>query len=209
MSIGDIIDQAEVKNATVIPDKAHAFMPEGGTIALFGSLAPEGAVVKQSAVAEHMRVFTGTARVFDAEADVLEAIRNKTLKEGEVIVIRYEGPKGGPGMPETLAVTMGLDLAGFTNVALITDGRFSGATAGPCIGHVSPEAACGGPIAIIRNGDIIKIDIPGRRLDVDLKPEEIARRLAKWKPVSKQIPPGYMRRYVKMVGSAAQGAILK
>jgi len=209
MRIGDIIDQAEVKNPAVIPDKTHAFMPEGGTVALFGSLAPEGAVVKQSAVAEHMRVFAGPARVFDAEADVLLAIRNKTLNEGEVIVIRYEGPKGGPGMPETLAVTMGLDLAGFTNVALITDGRFSGATAGPCIGHVSPEAACGGPIAIIQNGDIIKIDIPGCRLDVDLKPEEIARRLAEWKPLVKHIPPGYMRRYVKMVGSAACGAILK
>jgi dihydroxy-acid dehydratase len=156
-----------------------------------------------------MRVFAGPARVFDAEADVLLAIRNKTLNEGEVIVIRYEGPKGGPGMPETLAVTMGLDLAGFTNVALITDGRFSGATAGPCIGHVSPEAACGGPIAIIQNGDIIKIDIPGCRLDVDLKPEEIARRLAEWKPLVKHISPGYMRRYVKMVGSAACGAILK
>ena len=112
-------------------------------------------------------------------------------------------------MPETLAVTMGLDLAGFTNVALITDGRFSGATAGPCIGHVSPEAACGGPIAIIQNGDVITIDIPGRRLDIDLKPDEITRRLAVWKPLSKPIPLGYMRRYVKMVGSAAQGAILK
>jgi dihydroxy-acid dehydratase len=209
MSIGDIIDQAEVKNPAVIPDKTYAFMPEGGTVALFGTLAPEGAVVKQSAVAGHMRVFTGPARVFDAEAEVLKAIRDKTLKEGEVIVIRYEGPKGGPGMPETLAVTMGLDLAGFTNVALVTDGRFSGATAGPCIGHVSPEAASGGPIAIIRNGDIIKIDIPARRLDIDLKPEDIARRLAEWKPVVKPIPPGYMRRYIKMVGSAAQGAVLK
>jgi dihydroxy-acid dehydratase len=209
MSIGDIIDQAEVKNSDVIPDKNHAFKPEGGTAVLFGSLAPEGAVVKQSAVAGHMRVFTGPARVFDAESDVLSAIRNKTLHEGEVIVIRYEGPRGGPGMPETLAVTMGLDLAGFTHVALITDGRFSGATAGPCIGHVSPEAACGGPIAVIRDGDIIKIDIPARKLDVDLKPEEIKRRLADWKPLSKQIPPGYMKRYVKTVGSAAQGAVLK
>lgn len=209
MRIGDIIDQAEVKNSAVIPDKAHAFQPEGGTAVLFGSLAPEGAVVKQSAVADHMRVFTGPARVFDAESDVLSAIRNKMLNEGEVIVIRYEGPKGGPGMPETLAVTMGLDLAGFTNLALITDGRFSGATAGPCIGHVSPEAACGGPIAVVRDGDIIKIDIPARKLDVDLTTEEIARRLADWKPVSKQIPPGFMRRYVKTVSSAAKGAVLK
>ena len=106
-------------------------------------------------------------------------------------------------MPETLAVTMGLDLAGFTNVALVTDGRFSGATAGPCIGHVSPEAASGGPIVVIEDGDMINIDIPARRLDVDLKPQEIARRLAGWKPLHKQITPGYMRRYVRMVGSAA------
>ena len=209
MSIGDIIDQAEVKNTAVIPDKTKAFQSEGGTVVLFGSLAPEGAVIKQSAVAEHMRVFSGPARVFDAEADVLQAIRNKTLKEGEVIVIRYEGPRGGPGMPETLAVTMGLDLAGFTNVALVTDGRFSGATAGPCIGHVSPEAACGGPIAIIRDGDVIHIDIPARRLDVDLKPEEMMQRLADWKPLIKEIPRGFMRRYVGMVSSAAEGAILK
>ena len=209
MSIGDIIDQAEVRNPDVIPDKTHAFQPEGGTAVLFGNLAPEGAVVKQSAVADKMRVFTGPARVFDAEADVLKAIREKTLKESEVIVIRYEGPKGGPGMPETLAVTMGLDLAGFTHVALITDGRFSGATAGPCIGHVSPEAASGGPIAIVENGDIIRIDIPARKLDVDLKPEEIQQRLANWKPVVKQIPPGYMQRYVNAVTSAARGAVLK
>ena len=209
MRIGDIIDRAEVKNPAVIPDKAHAFMPEGGTVALFGSLAPDGAVIKQSAVAGHMRVFTGPARVFNAEADVLQAIRDKTLKEGEVIVIRYEGPRGRPGMPETLAVTMGLDLAGFTNVALVTDGRFSGATAGPCIGHVSPEAASGGPIVVIEDGDMINIDIPARRLDVDLKPQEIARRLADWKPLQKQIASGYMRRYVRMVGSAAYGAVLE
>ncbi len=209
MRIGDIVDQAEVKNPDVIRDKEHAFHPEGGMAALFGNLAPEGAVVKQSAVAENMRVFTGPARVFDAESDVLKAIRQKTLREGEVIVIRYEGPRGGPGMPETLAVTMGLDLAGFTNLALITDGRFSGATAGPCIGHVSPEAACGGPIAIIQNGDVIKIDITARTLDVDLTPEEIQRRLADWKPVIKPVPPGYMRRYVNAVSSAALGAVLK
>ncbi len=112
-------------------------------------------------------------------------------------------------MPETLAVTMGLDLAGFTRVALITDGRFSGATAGPCIGHVSPEADCGGPIAVIRDGDMITIDIPARALTVNLSDEEIKRRLAAWKPVLREIPPGYMRRYIKMVGSAARGAVLE
>ena len=209
MSVGDIVSQAEVKNPAVIPDKAQAFLSEGGTAVLIGNLAPEGAVIKQSAVAEDMRMFTGPARVFDSEADVLKAIRDKTLAEGEVIVIRYEGPKGGPGMPETLAVTMGLDLAGFTHVALVTDGRFSGATAGPCVGHVAPEAACGGPIALVRDGDTITIDIPGRRLDVNISPAEMEQRLSTWKPQEREIPAGYMRRYVRMVGSAATGAVLE
>ena len=160
MSIGDIIDQAEVKNAAIIPDKAHAFMPEGGTVALFGSLAPEGAVVKQSAVAEHMRVFTGPARVFDAEADVLQAIRDKTLNEGEVIVIRYEGPRGGPGMPETLAVTMGLDLAGFTNVALITDGRFSGARAVLASGMSRPKRRAAGRLRSSKTAMSLRLIYP-------------------------------------------------
>ncbi len=209
LSVGEIVSQAEVKNPAVIPDKAHAYQYEGGTAVLFGNLAPEGAVVKQSAVAEDMRVFTGPARVFDAEADALKAIRDKTLNEGEVVVIRYEGPRGGPGMPETLAVTMGLDLAGFTRVALVTDGRFSGATAGPCVGHVAPEAACGGAIALVHDGDAITIDIPARRLDVQVSPVELERRRASWKPLEREVPAGYMRRYVKMVGSAAAGAVLE
>jgi dihydroxy-acid dehydratase len=198
-----------VKDPAVIPDKTHAYLPEGGTVVLYGNLAPDGAVIKQSAVAENMRVFTGPARVFDAESDALEAIREKTLREGEVIVIRYEGPKGGPGMPETLAVTMGLDLAGFTNVALVTDGRFSGATAGPCIGHVAPEAACGGTIALVHDGDLITIDISAHSLDVQVSQEELEQRRAAWKPAQREIPAGFMRRYVKMVGSAANGAILE
>jgi len=126
-----------------------------------------------------------------------------------VIVIRYEGPRGGPGMPETLAVTMGLDLAGFKRVALITDGRFSGASSGPCIGHVSPEAYVGGPIAVVQDGDEIAIDIPSRKLEVHISDQEISRRFASWMPISREIPPGYMRRYVKMVSSAAKGAILE
>ncbi|HLZ18251.1 MAG TPA: dihydroxy-acid dehydratase [Smithellaceae bacterium] len=209
LTVRQIVEQAEVKNPVVIPDKAHAFLPEGGTVVLFGNLAPEGAVVKQSAVAEDMRFFTGPAHVFDSEADCLKAIREKTLKEGDVIVIRYEGPKGGPGMPETLAVTMGLELAGFKRVALITDGRFSGATAGPCIGHVSPEAATGGPLAIVRDGDEITIDIPNRRLDISLSEKQIKDRFKTWSPVAREIPQGYMRRYVKSVSSAARGAILE
>ncbi len=209
LTVRQIVEQAEVKNPVVIPDKAHAFLPEGGTVVVFGNLAPEGAVVKQSAVAEDMRIFTGPAHVFDSEADCLKAIREKTLKEGDVIVIRYEGPKGGPGMPETLAVTMGLELAGFKRVALITDGRFSGATAGPCIGHVSPEAATGGPLAIVRDGDEITIDIPNRRLDISLSEKQIKDRFKTWSPVAREIPEGYMRRYVKSVSSAARGAILE
>lgn len=209
LTVRQIVEQAEVKNPVVIPDKAHAFLPEGGTVVVFGNLAPEGAVVKQSAVAEDMRIFTGPAHVFDSEADCLKAIREKTLKEGDVIVIRYEGPKGGPGMPETLAVTMGLELAGFKRVALITDGRFSGATAGPCIGHVSPEAATGGPLAIVRDGDEITIDIPNRRLDISLSEKQIKDRFKTWSPVAREIPQGYMRRYVKSVSSAARGAILE
>ena len=129
------------------------------------------------------------------------------LFRSEVVVIRNEGPKGGPGMPETLAVTLGLEFAGFKRVALITDGRFSGATAGPCIGHVSPEAYVGGPIAAVRDGDEIAIDIPDRRLDLRLSDEEISRQ--DWKPVPREIPPGFMRRYVKLVSSAAKGAVLE
>jgi len=209
LTMRQIADQAQVRNPAVIPDKANAFLPEGGTVILFGNLAPEGAVVKQSAVARDMLAFTGPAHVFNAEAECLKAIREKTLNEGEVLVIRYEGPKGGPGMPETLAVTMGLELAGFKRVALITDGRFSGATAGPCIGHVSPEAAAGGPLAVVENGDEITIDIPNRRLDVRLSEKQIEDRLKAWSPVLRDIPQGFMRRYVKSVSSAARGAVLE
>ena len=177
-------------------------------MALFGNLAPDGAVVKQSAVDEDMLVFSGPARVFESEADCLAALRDNALREGEVVVIRNEGPRGGPGMPETLAITMALQFSGLKKVALITDGRFSGYSSGPCIGHVSPEAACSGPIAAVRDGDRISIDIPGRKLEVDLAAGEIERRLTAWKSPVREIPPGFMRRYVKLVGSAAKGAIL-
>jgi dihydroxy-acid dehydratase len=184
-------------------------MPEGSTVILTGSLAPEGAVVKQSAVAKDMLVFSGKAHVFESEHDCLKAIREKSIQEGEVVVIRNEGPKGGPGMAETLAVTLGLEMAGFKRVALITDGRFSGATTGPCIGHVSPEAYVGGPIAAVRDGDEIFIDIPARKLEVKLSDEEIRNRLKGWKPVEREIPSGFMRRYVRLVSSAAKGAVLE
>ncbi|MBU2547654.1 MAG: dihydroxy-acid dehydratase [Proteobacteria bacterium] len=208
-TVGEIIEQAVVLDEAVIPDRSRAYYPEGATVVLYGNLAPDGAVVKQSAVAKDMRVFTGPARVFDSEADCLEAIREGTLNEGEVLVIRYEGPKGGPGMPEMLAATMGIDMAGFKRMALITDGRFSGATSGPCVGHVSPETHEGGPIAAVRDGDPITIDIPGRKLEVGLSDEEIRKRLEGFTPIQREIPDRYMRRYIKLVGSAAKGAILE
>jgi dihydroxy-acid dehydratase len=206
---GDIIGGTSVLNEKIIPEKTNARMPEGSTVILTGNLAPEGSVVKQSAVVKDMLVFCGRAHIFESEQDCLKAIREKTLQEGEVVVIRNEGPKGGPGMPETLAVTLGLEFAGFDRVALITDGRFSGATAGPCIGHVSPEAYVGGPIAALRDGDEISIDVPARKLEVKLSDEEIRKRLKDWKPVAREIPPGFMRRYVKLVSSAAKGAVLE
>jgi dihydroxy-acid dehydratase len=208
-TIGDVVKGSAVLDEDVIRDKANAYLPEGSTVVLTGNLAPEGAVVKQSAVAADMRVFSGRARVFESEHDCLKAIRERSIQEGQVLVIRNEGPVGGPGMPETLAVTLGLEFASVKRVALITDGRFSGATAGPCIGHVSPEAHVGGPIAAVRDGDEISIDIPGRRLDVRLSDEEIRSRLATWRPVEREIPPGFMRRYVKLVSSAAKGAVLE
>lgn len=207
-TLADVVAAAQVLDEEVIPPKDRPFKPEGGTAVLFGNLAPDGAVVKQSAVGEELRLFTGPARIFESEAECLLAIREKGLNEGEVVIIRNEGPRGGPGMPEALAVTMALELYGYNKVALITDGRFSGASAGPCVGHVSPEAYVGGPIAALRDGDEITIDIGGRTLDVKLTEAEIEERLSRWTPVERDIPEGYMRRYVKYVGSAARGAVL-
>lgn len=192
----------------VIQDKKNLYLPEGGTVILKGNLAPDRAVVKQSAVSGEMMRFTGLARVFESEAGCLQAVREKKIVDGEVLIIRNEGPRGGPGMPETQAVTMALELHGFHKVALITDGRFSGATAGPCIGHVSPEAHAGGPIAALRDGDKVVIDIPGRRLEVRLSDAEIKERLRNYTPPVEEIPLGFMRRHVKLVCSAARGAFL-
>ena len=207
-TIGEIADEAVVKDPIVIPRRENAHMPEGGTVVLTGNLAPEGAVVKQSAVTAEMKTFTGTARVFETEKACLDAISDKTVQDGEVIVIRNVGPKGGPGMPEMLAATMAIELHGYTRVALVTDGRFSGATAGPCVGHVSPEAAVGGVIAILKNGDEITIDIPNRKIETALSKEEIDQRLLKHKLIKPEIPKGYMRRYAKYVSSAAKGAVM-
>jgi dihydroxy-acid dehydratase len=207
-SVGDVLKSARIEDEAVIPEQEKAHSPEGGIVALFGNLAPEGCVIKQSAVAEDMKTFTGTARVFESEAAALKAMREKTIREGEVLVIRNEGPKGGPGMPETLAVTMSLSMSGYRKVAMITDGRFSGASAGPCVGHISPEAADGGPIGAIENGDRISIDIPARKIRVHLTDQEIEARLAAAEPQVSEPPQGYMRRYVKWVTSAAKGAYL-
>ena len=207
-TFAEVVKAAQVMDETVIPPRNKPYQPEGGTAVLFGNLAPDGAVVKQSAVDPAMRTFTGKARVMESEADALKALREGVIKEEDVIVIRNEGPKGGPGMPETLAVTMAIITLGLKRVALITDGRFSGATSGPCVGHISPEAYVGGPIAALQNGDQIEIDIPNRKIEVKLSAEEIRRRLQGFQPHKRPVPPGFMQRYVKHVGSAANGAIL-
>ncbi|MDP3049578.1 MAG: dihydroxy-acid dehydratase [Thermodesulfovibrionales bacterium] len=209
-SIFEIADSAEIINENVIRPLSKAYHKEGGIAILRGNLAPDGAVVKQSAVSKNMMKFEGSAKVFDSEEDGMKAILNGKIKAGDVVVIRYEGPKGGPGMRELLSPTATIAGMGLSeSVALITDGRFSGGTRGPCIGHISPEAMEGGVIAIIKDGDRIKIDIPGRRVDVLLSEKEIEERLSKWKPPKPKITKGYLSRYARMVTSAGTGAVMK
>jgi dihydroxy-acid dehydratase len=208
-TIGSIAKAAKVGDSEVIRTFDNPVYPEGGTVVLKGNLAPEGAVVKQSAVAKSMQVFEGTAQVFESESDAIKAVADNKVTNGSVIVIRNEGPKGGPGMPELLALTSTLMLAKHLDrVALITDGRFSGATQGPCIGHLCPEAYVGGPIAALRNGDIIKIDIPNRSLNAVLTDAEIAERLKGHKPYEKNIKSKVLLKYRTLVTSAAKGAVL-
>jgi len=205
----DIAAKAEIFDEDVIRPLDKAYHKQGGIAVLFGNLAPGGAVVKQSAVSQKMMKFTGRARVFNREEEAMQAILNKKIKKGDCIVIRYEGPSGGPGMREMLAPTsaiVGMGLA--DSVALITDGRFSGGTKGPCLGHISPEAASAGPIAILKDGDIINIDIPNRKLEVKLSKLEIERRFRNWKAVAPKIRTGYLSRYSRLVSSADKGAIL-
>lgn len=209
-TVGENIEKAKLLDEEVIRPITTPYSETGGIRVLRGNLAPDGAVVKQSAVAKEMLVHRGPARVFDSEEGAFEAILNGSIKKGDVIVIRYEGPKGGPGMKEMLSPTsaiagMGLD----RDVALLTDGRFSGATRGASIGHVSPEAMEGGPIGIVEDGDIISIDIPDGRLNIELNDEAIKRRLAKWKMPEPKVKGGYLARYASMVTSAGAGAILK
>ena len=194
------------KNKEVIRDLDNPYHKEGGLAILKGTLAPRGSIVKQSAIAKDMLKFEGRAKVFNSEEESLEAVLAGEIREGDIVVIRYEGPKGGPGMREMLAVTSAILGMGLKKVALITDGRFSGGTRGPCIGHVSPEAAEGGPIAIVEDGDLIRVDIPARRLDLLLSEEEIKERLESWKPLRKKLS-GVLSRYAKLVSSADKGAI--
>ncbi|NYT02705.1 MAG: dihydroxy-acid dehydratase [Methanosarcinales archaeon] len=197
-------------NAEVISTLEKPFHREGGIAILHGSLAPEGAVIKQTAVSEKMMKHQGPAVVFDSEEDSMKGIVGGQVKAGDVVIIRYEGPKGGPGMRETLSPTsaiMGVGLG--DSVVLITDGRFSGGTRGPCIGHVSPEAAVGGPIALANAGDRILIDIPARRLDLQVPEEELARRREAWKPPEPKVKGGVLARYRKSVTSASKGGVLR
>src|SRR5665648_236366 len=197
-----------ILNNKVIRSIENSYNPKGGIVFLKGNLAPQGAVVKSSAVHPDMLIHQGPARVFNSEEESTEAILEGKIKKGDVIVIRYEGPKGGPGMREMLTPTStiaGLGLS--TSVALITDGRFSGATKGPCIGHVSPEAAMGGPIAIVEEGDIIEIDIPEKKLNIKLEEDEIKERLKKLKLPESKIKSGYLKYYTDSVGPADKGAV--
>jgi len=204
----EIADAARVTDGDVIRPVDNPYHAEGGMAILHGNMAPEGAVIKQSAVSEAMLTIEGPAVVFDSEDDCMAAIMDGQVKAGEVVIIRYEGPKGGPGMREMLNPTAALIGMGLGNeCALITDGRFSGGTRGPCIGHVSPEAAAGGVIGLVQNGDIIEIDIPARTLNVRLSDEELDARRATWTPAPPKITTGYMARYAHMVTSAATGAV--
>ena len=191
------LENAQVLDRTVIRSMGKPVHATGGIAILTGNLAPAGAVVKTVAVSVAMLNHTGPARVFDSEREAVDAMRKRLIKTGDVVVIRYEGPVGGPGMPEMLVPTATISGMGLSDsVALITDGRFSGATRGPCVGHVAPEAAVGGPIAILRDDDVIDVDIPGRKLSVRLTESEIANRLMSWKTKPKKIPKGYLSRYV-------------
>ncbi len=207
-SVAETVLEATVRDGDVIHSIATAYSATGGIAILFGNLAPEGAVVKRAAVAPEMMTHRGSARVFDSEEEAVAAIMNALIRPGDVVVIRYEGPKGGPGMREMLTPTsllsgMGMD----KEVALITDGRFSGATRGAAIGHVSPEAASNGPIAALRDGDIINTDIPNYRLDAELSDDEIFDRLAHLGQFEPRVKTGYLRRYAEKVGTASTGAV--
>ena len=209
-TVGENIKDAVNKNEEVIRPVSNPYSKTGGLAVLKGNLAPDGSVVKRSAVVEEMMVHVGPARVFDCEEDAIDAIKSGKIVKGDVVVIRYEVPKGGPGMREMLNPTSAIAGMGLgSSVALITDGRFSGASRGASIGHVSPEAAVGGPIALVKEGDIIKIDIPAMTLDVDVSDEEMEQRRKEWVPREPKVTTGYLSRYRELVTSGNRGAILE
>ena len=207
--MGEWVEGCSEPDGDIVRPVSEAYSPDGGLKVLRGSLAPDCGVVKKSAVAPEMRRHRGPARVFESEEEACEAIFGGRIRPGDVVVIRYEGPSGGPGMREMLTPTsaicgMGLD----RSVALVTDGRFSGATKGPAIGHVSPEAAAGGPIALVEEGDTVAIDIDAGTIELEVAPEELGRRRAAWEPPAPKYTTGVLSRYARLVTSADKGAYL-
>lgn len=208
-TVAENIEGVANKNPDIIRPVEKPYSATGGIAVLRGNLAPDSCVVKRAAVAPEMLKHSGPAKVYDCEEDAMSAINRGEVVDGDVVVIRYEGPKGGPGMREMLNPTSAIMGRGLgSTVALITDGRFSGATRGAAIGHVSPEAAVGGPIALVKNGDIIEIDIPANKISIMVSDQELAKRKAEWKPREPKITTGYLARYAKLVSSGAQGAVL-
>ncbi|MDE7291573.1 MAG: dihydroxy-acid dehydratase [Treponemataceae bacterium] len=209
-TIAENIAGVKNRNPQILRPIENPYSDNGGIAILFGNLAPDGTVVKRSACAPELMKHTGPARVFDDESEAMEAVQNRQIHAGDVVVIRYEGPKGGPGMREMLAVTAALAGQGLDKqVALITDGRFSGATRGASLGHCSPEAAVGGPIALVQEGDNITLDINNYKITLEVSEEELAKRRAVWKPLPPKVTTGYLARYAKLVSSADKGAILE
>ncbi len=208
LRIYEIADRAFVRGRDIISEPSKPLHREGGIAILKGNLAEKGSVVKQAAVQEDMLRFKGSAKVYNSEQEALKAILNGEIDEGDVVIIRYMGPKGAPGMPEMLLPTAAIAGMGLKRVALITDGRFSGATRGPCIGHVAPEAMVGGTIALVEEGDVVSIDIPARKLELEVDEEELAERREKWKPVERELK-GYLSRYAKLVSGADEGAVFR
>lgn len=209
LPLAQAADRATIVDPTVLPPLDDPLAPQGGIVVLHGNLAPDGAVVKVSGVAPAMHHHVGPARVFDNEEDVQACLLGGRVQPGDVLIVRCEGPRGGPGMRELslpAAILVGMGLG--DSVAMVTDGRFSGATRGPCVGHVCPEAALGGPLAAVHDGDLIEIDIPNRTLDVHLSEAELAMRLEGWTLPTKEVPPGFLRLYADRVGPASRGAVL-
>jgi len=209
-TLGENLKKAKVQDRIVIKPTSDPYHKIGGIAILFGNLAPDGSAVKQSAVSSGMLVHSGPARIYDSEEAAQDAILGGAINPGDVVVLRYLGPKGGPGMPEMLSPTSAIIGMGLgDSVALLTDGRFSGGTQGACIGHISPEAALGGPIALLQEGDIVHINIPEHSLNMEVREEELAKRAKEWQAPPPKITTGYAARYAKMVTSGSTGAVFE